>query len=71
MFIRVRLYIDMEKELPGPVLATNDELVEALRHLEEISERYRSRYEKFYERFCSVDNGTASERIIEKVFRKR
>lgn len=65
------LYIDMEKELPGPVLATNDELVEALRHLEEISERYRSRYEKFYERFCSVDNGTASERIIEKVFRKR
>ncbi len=62
------LYIDMERELPGPVLTTNDELVEALHHLGEISEKYHSRYEKFCERFCCRDDGTASERIIEEVF---
>ncbi len=65
------LYIDMEDELPGPVLATNEEVVETLQHLEEIAEKYRCRYERFYNRFCSVDDGTASGRIIEKVFRKR
>lgn len=62
------LYIDMEKELPGPVLTTNDELVDALHHMAELSEEYHSRYEQFYERFCCRDDGTAAERIIEEVF---
>lgn len=62
------LYIDMERELPGPVLTTNQEVVEALRRIDEVSVQYRTRYEEFYERFCCVDDGRASERIIEEVF---
>lgn len=62
------LYIDMEKELPGPVLTTNDELMEALHHLDEVTEQYQGRYDEFYERFCCADDGKASERIIRKVF---
>ncbi len=65
------LYIDMEKELPGPVLRTNEELREALHSLEKIKEQYHQRYEEFYERFCHVDDGKASERIIEKVLGER
>lgn len=62
------LYIDMDKELPGPVLTTNDEVAEALHQIGELSEQYRTRYEQFYERFCCADDGRASERIIEEVF---
>lgn len=62
------LYISMEDELPGPILQTNDELVDALHHIDDISKKYEKRYNEFYERFCSVDDGHASERIVDKVF---
>lgn len=65
------IYFDMETELPGPLLHTNDELVEALGHMDAVTEKYKERYEQFYERFCCIDDGHASERIIEKVFGER
>ena len=65
------MYMDMEKELPGPILRTNDAVVDALHHMDAIEETYKERYEEFYERFCSVDDGHASERVIEKVFGER
>ena len=65
------LYIDMEKELPGPILHDNDALIEALHNMDAITENYKERYVEFYDRFCCVDDGHASERIIEKVFGER
>lgn len=64
------MYIDMERELPGPIVRTNDELVDALHHIDQISRQYRERYETFYEKFCHVDDGGASERAIRAVFGK-
>ena len=60
----------MERELPGPLVHTNDELVDALHHIDQISEQYKERYEKFYEKFCQIDDGGASERAIRAVFGK-
>lgn len=65
------MYMDMEKELPGPILRTNDAVVEALHNMDAIAETYKARYEEFYNRFCNVDDGHASERVIEKVFGER
>lgn len=62
------LYISMEDDLPGPIVKTNDELVDALCHIDEITEKYAARYDEFYERFCNVDDGYASERTIDRVF---
>lgn len=62
------LYISMEDDLPGPILQTNDELVDALKNMDQVQEKYAERYEDFYERFCSVDDGCASQRTIDKVF---
>ena len=59
------MYFDMNTELPGPILQTNDELVEALHNIDEITEKYKERYEVFYEKYCSVDDGQASKRAIE------
>lgn len=62
-------YIDIEKEIPGPLLYTNDEVVDAIKNIDKIEEQYHDRYEEFYNRFCSLDDGHAAKRIVEKVFR--
>jgi CDP-glycerol glycerophosphotransferase len=61
-------YLDMEKDLPGPLLLTNDEVVDAIKNIDEIQETYKERYEEFYNRFCCVDDGHAAQRVVEKVF---
>ena len=61
------MYFDMDRDLPGPVLSTQKEVMDALKNLEKVEEEYRQRYEQFYERFCHVDDGNASKRIVEKV----
>ncbi len=65
------MYMDMEKEMPGPILHDNDALIDALHNMDAINENYKKRYEEFYNRFCCVDDGHASERTIEKVFGER
>lgn len=61
-------YLDMEKDLPGPLLMTNDEVVDAIKNIDEIKEKYKDKYEEFYNRFCCVDDGHAAQRVVEKVF---
>jgi CDP-glycerol glycerophosphotransferase len=61
-------YLDIEKDVPGPLLYTSDEVIDAIAQIDRISEQYKERYDTFYERFCSVDDGHASERICTLVF---
>lgn len=63
-------YIDIHKDIPGPLLKTNDELIEAIKSIDEITDEYHSRYDEFYERFCSIDDGNASKRIYERIWKK-
>lgn len=63
-------YIDMETELPGPLLMNNDQVLDAIEHIDEVSEKYKERYEKFHERFCSWDDGRSSEKVVDAVFEK-
>ncbi|KIH69756.1 bifunctional glycosyltransferase/CDP-glycerol:glycerophosphate glycerophosphotransferase [Salinicoccus roseus] len=61
-------YIDMETELPGPLLMTNGAVVDAIENIGEIEEEYQERYDAFYDRFCSWDDGRASEKVVDAVF---
>jgi len=56
-------YFDLMTEGPGPVARTDAELIELVR-----SGPGRPRPE-FRERFCSLEDGGASQRVIEAVFR--
>ena len=58
----------MEEDLPGPMLLTNDEVVDAIRNIDRIEEQYKDRYEQFYNRFCCIDDGHATERVVNKIF---
>ncbi|KKK34647.1 hypothetical protein WN59_06305 [Salinicoccus sediminis] len=63
-------YIDMETELPGPLLMNNDDVMDTIENIDEVSEKYKERYEKFHERFCSWDDGRSSEKVVDAVFEK-
>ena len=63
-------YLDIENDVPGPLLYTSKEVTDAIEHIDKIEEEYSECYDAFYERFCSVDDGHAAERICKKVFGK-
>ena len=63
-------YIDIKTEVPGPLLKTTEEVLDAICHIDEISEEYSQRYDEFYDRFCSLDDGNASKRIVEAVWNR-
>lgn len=61
-------YIDIHTEVPGPLLYTTEEVIDAIENIESINAEYNDKYDEFYERFCSIDDGNASKRIVEEVW---
>ncbi|WP_106397550.1 bifunctional glycosyltransferase/CDP-glycerol:glycerophosphate glycerophosphotransferase [Actinocorallia populi] len=61
-------YFDFEREAPGPLLETSEELIEAIGNVGEVSRKYAAAYDAFYERFCSLDDGFAAARVVDRVF---
>lgn len=61
-------YFDFEETAPGPLLRTSDEVIEAIRGADEVSERHKDRYEAFVEQFCPLDDGKAATRVVDRVF---
>ena len=64
-------YISIEDDVPGPLLLTNDDVVAAIKNIDQITEEYKEKYDVFYNRFCDYDDGNASKRIVEEVFGKK
>ncbi|WP_281677007.1 bifunctional glycosyltransferase family 2 protein/CDP-glycerol:glycerophosphate glycerophosphotransferase [Eggerthia catenaformis] len=61
-------YIDMEKELPGPLVYTTEEVINRIKSIDEMNKEYASRYDAFYERFCCWEDGYAAKRVVDAVF---
>jgi CDP-glycerol glycerophosphotransferase len=61
-------YLDIEKEVPGPLLFTTDEVIDAVLRIDEVSRDYKQRYEEFYHRFCEWEDGHAAEKVVKSVF---
>ncbi|MDF2542635.1 MAG: hypothetical protein K0S47_2353 [Herbinix sp.] len=61
-------YMDIENDVPGPLVFTNEEVVEAIKNIDDITEEYKEKYDIFYERFCSLEDGHASENVAKRVF---
>ncbi|ROS78547.1 CDP-glycerol:poly(glycerophosphate) glycerophosphotransferase [Cellulomonas sp. PhB143] len=66
---RVRgFYFDFEAEAPGPILRSTEELVDALRSLDGVAAEFSARYEAWTERFNALEDGKASDRVIDGFF---
>lgn len=61
-------YLDIEKDLPGPLLFTDEDVVDAVKNIDTIRDEYKNKYDEFYEKYCSLDNGHAAEMVAKKVF---
>lgn len=60
-------YFDIEKVLPGPIIKTDDELIEEIIKTQDF--KYDEKYKKFNETFNYLDDGKASKRVIEDVIK--
>lgn len=61
-------YFDMTTGCPGPLLKTNEEVLDALENIDTVEEAYKDKYKEFTDKFCYLDDGHASERIVKKIF---
>lgn len=61
-------YLDIHNDVPGPLLFTTSEVIDAIENIDDVSRQYNEKYEEFYNRFCYIDDGNASKRIVEKIW---
>jgi CDP-glycerol glycerophosphotransferase len=62
-------YFDFENKAPGPLLETSDALIDALRSADAAAAPYTAAYDAFVARFCSLEDGKAAARVIDRLFR--
>jgi CDP-glycerol glycerophosphotransferase len=61
-------YFDFEAEAPGPLVESSADLIEALRSVDSVAQSYGRAYEAFTQRFCSLEDGKAAARVVDRVF---
>jgi CDP-glycerol glycerophosphotransferase len=61
-------YVDLEEIAPGPLLETSAELIDALADLDGVRERSAARYADFRATFCHLEDGHATERVLDLLF---
>ena len=62
-------YFDFVPDAPGPLLETTPDLIDAMRDLAALTRTYEDPYARFQARFCHLEDGHASDRVIERLFR--
>ena len=58
-------YVDYDAEVPGPIVTDQAGLEHALRDPAWAEAESAQRYETFLERYCSLEDGHASERVVQ------
>ncbi|MDP9408316.1 MAG: CDP-glycerol glycerophosphotransferase family protein [Actinomycetota bacterium] len=60
-------YWPLEDEAPGPVVRDTDGVVEALRDLTGVQAAQAARYAAFRQKFVPFDDGTVSQRVVDRL----
>ncbi|WP_426354088.1 CDP-glycerol glycerophosphotransferase family protein [Exiguobacterium sp. R-39] len=63
-------YLDYYKDLPGPILETEDAFIEALANIPQLTNDYQSRLDSFREAYCAMEDGSAASRVVDSYFAK-
>ncbi|MGY1840449.1 MULTISPECIES: CDP-glycerol glycerophosphotransferase family protein [unclassified Modestobacter] len=61
-------YFDLAEAAPGPLLSTSDEVLAAIAELARRPWEPTPRYTRFQEKFCSLEDGHATDRVLELFF---
>lgn len=62
-------YMNFEDEAPGPLMLDMDEVVSSIANVEKVMKEYQGKYDAFHQKYCALDQGDASEKIINKFFK--
>lgn len=62
-------YLDPAEHVPGPLLETADEVIDALADIDRNTSAHAPAYGRFRARFCHLDDGAAAARVVDHVFR--
>lgn len=62
-------YINL-KELPGPIVENEKDLVKEIKSIDKNKKIYFNTYKKFNEKFNYLEDGNATERVVEKILSK-
>ena len=63
-------YFDFEQNAPGPLVKTTDDLITEIKNLERNNLAYTDEKKAFFEKFCSLEDGSACERVVNEIFHK-
>ncbi len=63
-------YTDLLAEAPGPAVRTPGELVDAVRRLAGGEDTWAGCYAHFRERYCNLEDGKATRRVLERFFER-
>ncbi|OIN65878.1 CDP-glycerol--glycerophosphate glycerophosphotransferase [Exiguobacterium sp. KRL4] len=61
-------YFDFEAVVPGPLLKESNQVIDYIEDITANSKQYADKYTAFQERFCSLDDGKASQRVVDALF---
>ena len=60
--------LDLDRDMPGPVVRDEETLATSLGDLPELRARWARRHADFRDRFCALEDGHASERVLRALF---
>lgn len=60
-------YFDFTATSPGPLLMSSTEVVEYLSSVESFASEYSGAYADFQKRFCHLEDGYASQRVVDRL----
>ncbi|MGE6377151.1 CDP-glycerol glycerophosphotransferase family protein [Peribacillus muralis] len=63
-------YFDFEEKAPGLLARTTEELIEEVNNISRSDFKLSERFEEFYEKFCYLECGESSKRVVNEVFEK-
>ncbi|MCW2531079.1 MAG: hypothetical protein JWP62_649 [Blastococcus sp.] len=61
-------YFDFAEVAPGPLVRTSEELVEAIADRDVAASELADRYVRFRDTFCSLEDGHATDRVLDLLF---
>jgi CDP-glycerol glycerophosphotransferase len=60
-------YLDYKKDLPGPIVYNQKELIETITNIDEIMKKYNKKYDEFNKKYNKYNDGNATKRLVEKI----
>ncbi|MCY1024868.1 CDP-glycerol glycerophosphotransferase family protein [Mammaliicoccus sciuri] len=62
------LYLDLNSLL-GPSFDNFHQLIDAINNIDDTTKEYKAKYDDYYEKFASLNDGKVTERVVKQIFK--